>query len=457
MSENSKSSAKTNKRARSQAVMSSVLDDDLRGLMDATFESTDEFNDLAMKKLQRETAREKRLPITKPYHEWPEAAKRANEMFISHVATLVEKRTVTPDDPALLERMRKTEAAMASEMGVASVSIYDARRPDPDYARHRLTIGQKNPNRTAGPFDHAHLKHTTRITEIRHENDFDPRKRIPADVVETERFTDACIAVDCQRALHNLDTYDQARRAAIKISELLAKGAIDEKDMDIKSFVRTLKLECSMPIFCVRFLHDATVEICFHMESNASYFAIFAFSIDAYVECESKKNHTTVARELEVLHSRICTEVSEERDKSEKRLTTAAALLEAPLDTLNKTQLSERSKLIADEKEFRALADKFHVRYNEAKEDEKDERKIAKIYPLAVFAVNKSEILLSLPCKYLYMYFATCQCLLDAPDESASKNDTGLEVRDKSTTVYVDGMALTSSVGYDFTKPLSKR
>lgn len=460
-----------NKRARRQALESDLLDEGIRTLSNGVAEAEKDFTDAALLKLQRQVNSEELVSKVIPYSMWSPELRKNNEKFISHVATLIEKRSVVPDDRALHERLRRAEAARAPERGAASVALYDAVRPDPSYAHKRLGVGDVAQRRIGGPIDHGHRKETTRIGEMRTLNELDNTLPLPADIVDTERFCDACIPVDCQTALHSLSTYDQALRFASKISlgdkkKKLQNAATNTGSLTthtLASFVKTIQNECAMPIFCVRFLCDTTIEVCAHMETNACYFAIFAFSIAEHV-CEmAKTQRVSEERALEILRARVCAEVSKEREISEKRLSETAQLLQAPSHSLSKEQISERAKMISDEREFRALADKFHLTF-EPNATDKDEAAISRYCKLAVFAPNKSPLLLSLACSYLYTYFATCQCLMDLPDEKDPVEATrsnkgrsgGAEVRLRSETSMVDGMALTSSIGFNFNETLDR-
>lgn len=470
MSNNSaRGSNRPKKRERSQAVISSVLDDDLTFLNDETYQSTNEFNEVAMKKLQREQAREIRKPGAIPYSMWSEKAKEAHEQFILAVGMQVERRAITPKDPQVRETFRQREAARASENGVASISIYDARKPDPEYAKKPLGVGQQAPRRIGGAVDHNHLKEETRIVEMRFANGLNIRRPISVETIATERFSEACIPEDCQVALHSLDTFNQANRFAQKIkARERAKNVEVDKIDNLQSFVKTMRLECAMPIFCVRFLYDNTIELCAHMEANASYFALFAFSIDDHVKYEARRNNTDAARELQSIKGRICAEVVKERKKSEERLRTAENLLQAPIHSLTTDQVAERTKFLEDEREFRALADKFHVRFEESPADADEDKLIARYCSLAVFAFEKSPLLMSLPCKFLYHYFATCQCLMDLPDDdppaseaeastSTAKKAKKPAVREKNETDIIDGHTITTSIGFEFNKNFKRR
>jgi len=471
---NSRASNRPKKRDRTQAVMSAVLDDDLTFIEDGTYQSTNEFNDMAMKKLQREQAREIRKPGAIPYHMWSETARKGHEDFISRIATQVERRAITPNDPNVREKFRRMEAAHASEQGVASISIYDASRPDPEYAKKPLGVGDHAPRRIGGAIDHNHLKEETRIVEMRYANGLDTRRPISSETIATERFSEACIPVDCQSALHSLDTFDQANRFAAKMkSRDRTKSGPNDKLESLESFIKTIRLECAMPIFCVRFLYDNTIELCMHMEANASYFAVFTFSIDEHVRYEARRNGADEDRELQIIKNRICAEVSKERKKSEERLRTVENLLQAPIHSLTTEQVSERTKMLEDEREFRALADKFHVRFEESPEAAEEDRLIARFCSLGVFAFVKSPLLLSLPCKFLYHYFSTCQCLMDVPEvappvssataDASTSAENRLfkhkkaEVRPKSETDVIDGNTITASIGFDFNKNFKRR
>jgi len=475
MNNNARGSNRPKKRDRTQAVMSAVLDDDLTFIEDGTYQTTNEFNEMAMKKLQREQAREIRKPGAIPYHMWSETARKGHEDFISRIATQVERRSITPTDPNVRERFRRMEAAHASEQGVASISIYDASRPDPEYAKKVLNVGDHAPRRIGGAIDHNHLKEETRVVEMRFANGLDKRHPISSETIATERFSEACIPVDCQTALHSLDTFDQANRFAAKIkSRDRTKNGPNEKLETLESFIKTIRLECAMPVFCVRFLYDNTIELCMHMEANASYFAVFTFSIDDHVHYEARRNGTDDERELQIIKGRVCAEVSKERKKSEERLRTAENLLQAPIHSLTNEQVSERTKMLEDEREFRALADKFHVRFEESPATAEEDQLIARFCSLGVFAFVKSPLLLSLPCKFLYHYFSTCQCLMDVPDDAppVAQNDAAaaaeastatttkkkkVEVRPKSETDIIDGHTITTSIGFEFNKNLKKR
>lgn len=478
------------KRTLRQAAENELLDDDFRTINDGLFQADSSFSDAALRKLQRETEREVRVPVVPPYHMWPEGARKGNEAFINHVATLVERRAIVPADPTVREHLRRVEASRATERGYASIAIYDSRRHDPEYARKPLGLGDKSHRPSGGSIDHPHLKETTRIAEIRVASGLPNTEPLSDDIVESERFSDAIVPVDCEHTLHMFDTYEQATRFATKLSRsekkrrLSADAGGGGDTRTLGSFVKTMRAECAMPAFCVRFLHDETIELCLHMESNAAYFAVFAFSIAEYVRQAAARDSVDKQRALRILRARVCSEVEGERKKSEKRLETAAQLLQAPLESLSNDQLTERSKMVQDEREFRALADRFLVRFEDSVAPataaasatastttaagglvgaggsvDAEECKIALYSTLGVFAFDKSPLLLSLPCHFLYVYFATCQCLMDAPDSApnAAPANEQIAVRPKSTTAIIDGMALTSSVGFDFNKPLQKR
>jgi len=400
----------------------------------------EEFSEAAMRKLQRQINSEDQEQVNEPYHMWSAKAKKANEAFISFVATQVQRRAVVPDDPKVHERFRRAEAAAGGEQGPASISIFDVRKPDPDYATKMRGVGERAPKRASDPLSHRHTKEATLIVELRNANGFDARQPLPAGVAESERFCDACIPELCERAFHCLDTYDQAVRAAARLTQARATPTT------LAGFIKTLRAECAMPVFCVRFLHDATLEVCLHMESNASYFAVFALSIAKQVAFMAASENKSTDQMLKLLRSRVCLQIAEEREKSEKRLHTAAMLLQAPLTSLTAAQITEREKYVQDEREFRALADHFHVRFEDADANQLEYRDIAVHSPFAAFSIDKSPLLSSLECSYLYMYFATCQCLMQ---------DTDTEETTAATST-ADDRALVASIGYDFNAKLDK-
>jgi len=453
------------KRARKQAALSEVIDDDL-AILEGTLPVGDtEFSGQSLRKLQKMVNDDDPQPVVPPYYLWSDKAQKLHKEMISRVATQIEKRIVVPADKQLHEQLRRTEAAHASEAGYASISLYDVRSPDPEYATRVRGVGDKPPRRIGGSIDHSHRKETTRILELRMANNLNTKKPVADDIVQSERFADCCMPVDCERALHSLNTYEQALRYARKLETLRAKN---EKPQTLASFVKTLRAECSMPVFCVRLLYDATLEICAYMEANGCYFALFTFSFDEHVKYCMRKDTTAAANgvdyALHSLRSKIAAEIVTERAKSEKRLDASANFLEAPVESLNAEQRAERAAMLRDEYEFRSLIDKFHVRF-EDKDDQQqqqqpqptnsEESKIALTVALSVFAIEKSETLRTLPCTFRYLYFATCQCLTDDPDAVAAASTTQPEVRpaSSSTTTMIDGMSMTSSIGFNFTLP----
>ena len=464
------------KRARRQAAVSALLDDDadqVAGIVDVDFDGQGEFSNFALRKLQRQVNRDDPQPVVQPYHAWPEGARRANEAFVSHVATLVEKHIVAPRDPALREALRRTEALHAPERGYASISLYDARRADPTYAAQVLGIGDRAPRRIDGPLDHVHIKEFTRIAEMRVANGLNRHRPLERALVASENFVDACMPVDCAHALHSLDTYDQA----LRVGASLAAAAASRRVAPLASFVATLAADCAMPVFALRFLHDATVELCMHMEATSSYFALFTLSIREHVAALARAASQSSADALVALRATVCAEVATERAKSEKRLDTAAALLQVPVEALSATQLRERETIVRDEREFRALADKFHVDFTAqdaatagAPGAEQEVQRNLQYATLVVFAIAKSATLMALPCTYSYVYFGVCQCLMDEPTATpptttpAANGTTLLQtatarvtpVSGEQTTM-LDGVAMTSSVGFDFNKRITRR
>ena len=437
------------KRKLSQAVTSSAIDDDLTQLRDSAYQETDEYSSQAIKKLQKKTANEKRVPVVPPYSQWPEGARIAHETFIGQAMHDIElHKIVRPADPELHEKFRRLEAAQASEQGVASLSIYDARRPDPTYARNVLGTADAPTRTVTGPLEHRHDLQLTRVAEMRVTNGLDKKRRISNDVICSENFTDACIPQDCEKALHNFGTYQQVLSFGSKMRKTKSRRV-----NTLNSFIATIRLECATPIFCVRFLHDATIEICAHMETNTTYFAIFALSLDTYVASEARKKNCSFEEELAYLKRLVCDEITAERKKSEKRLDDTAKLLKAPIDTLSTEQLRQRAQIQKDDKEFRSLVDKFHIRFDEAKPENKVEQEIAQHCTIGVFAYEKSPSLLSFQCQFLYVYFATCQCLMDLPDPAAaaasSSSATNKAIEQQTM---VGGLAVTSSLRFDFSK-----
>lgn len=446
------------KRKVSQAVQSSVLDDELTHLKDSIYQETDDYSTMAIKKLQKKTANEKRIPRVPPYREWPEGAKLAHEHFIAQAMKDIETfKIVRPADPELLEKFRRVEASNAVDQGVASLSIYDARRPDPTYARNPLGTADTPKRIVSGPIEHTHDKETTRIAEMRAINGLDKKRRISDEDLCSEGFCDACIPEDCQKALHGLGTYVHALRFKSKIAKQ------KNKTNSLHSFICTIRLECAMPLFCVRFLHDATLEICLHMETNATYFAVFTFAFDEYVLDDAKKRNISKEEALRSLKNLVCEEIAQERKKSEKRLDETASLLRAPIESLSTDQLRQRAQIQRDDKEFRSLVDRFHVRFDEAKPDNAQEVAIAAYEAVGVFAIEKSPALLAIQCKFLYVYFATCQCLMDIPDASTSTNTIVVQTSavkprtQHGSSTIIDGLSVSTSSKFDFTKTYAQK
>lgn len=440
------------KRKKSQAVLSSVVDDELTHLKDSIYQETDDYSTQAIKKLQKKTLNEKRVPCVPPYREWPEGARIAHEHFIAQVMKDIETyKIVRPADPDVLEKFRRAEAAQASEQGVASLSIYDARQPDPMYARNPLGTADIPKRVVSGPIEHRHDKETTRIAEMRALNGLDKKKRISNEDVCSEGFCDACMPEDCQKALHNLGTYMHALRFQAKIHR--QKNKINT----LQSFICTIRLECAMPIFCVRFLYDATLEVCLHMETNATYFAVFAFSFAEQVAAEAKRRNISKEEALESLKNLVCEEVAEERKKSEKRLDETASLLRAPLESLSTEQLKKRSQIQRDDREFRALVDQFHVRFDKAKAENVEQTAIASYSTVGVFAFEKSASLLDIRCEFLYVYFATCQCLMDIQQEEYPQSSATKKQTDNGSSTIIDGLSVSTSSKFDFAKIYTKK
>ena len=436
--------------------MSSVLDDDLAAPGELLAVNDRDFSEAAFRKLQRTVNDDDPQPQVPPYYMWTERQQTLHKQMISRVATQIEKRIVVPDDKTLHEQLRKVEAAHAPEQGYASITILDVRNPDPDYATKMLKLGDKAPRRIGGSLDHTHQKETTRILEARYANGLDMRRAIPDAILQTERFADCCVPVDCERAIQSLNTYEQALRFSAKLlADARKKGHVAAT---LASYLMTLRVECTTPVFCIRFLHDATLEVCTHMEANSSYFALFAFDFSDHVNFNAKRDAMLYERALCLVRSRISAEVAAERAKAEKRQETTTRLLDAPLESLSNEQIAERTAMLRDERDFRSLVDKFHVRFEEEAKDkpaDSEERRIAQFETLGVFAIDKSETLRTLPCKYRYLYFATCQCLTDEETDTPSKSATATTTAKAvpGMSAMIDGMSMTSSIGFNLSSP----
>lgn len=455
----------TGKRARGQAALSAVLDDD-----DALFGDADglpvrdaDFNEVSFRKLQRAVNNAEPESKVPPYFLWSDRQKELHRDMIGRMAAQIQQRAVVPNDKQLHEQMRRLEASRAGEQGYASVSLLDTRQPDPDYATRMLRLGDTAPRRIGGAVDHAHQKEMARVLELRYANNLDRLRPVPRDIVQSERFSDCCIPVDSERAFHSLNTYAQALGIGRKLETLQtlkrhstaststsATAESKSTAQPLSAFLSTLRAECAMPLFCVRFLYDATLEVCLYMEATGAYFAVFAFDFTDEVKFRARQENTTFDEATRRVRAKIASEIAAERAKSEKRIDAVTKLLDAPIESLSTEQVVERTAMLKDEREFRSLIDRFHVRFEDELRDapaDSEERKIGAFVALAVFAVEKSESLRKLACRYLYVYFANCQCLTDAETPSATSTTTTT-----NTSSIVNGTLLTTSVGFGTTQ-----
>ena len=378
----------------------------------------EEIDNIAMKQLQREKDIQKNEvlePEMPPMFMWPKETRDEYMNNIAFLAQAWEKRAIRPHDPATYTALRQNEAALAPTRAMASVSLYSAQRVDPHYANNPLSWGEKPKYRRGITTDHKHSKEQTVVLEIRNALDLPAREPVPDAVRLDENFSLAPMPEDCLTAVHSLDTYIPICRFARHLHKT------SDQPQRVADTLADFARGCRTQLFCVRFIDDnATIEMCFYMEAMANYFAVLAFKIALNIDDASR------GATLRKIREQVCSEIETMRRQAENRMAdpfvTEAGLADSKYDSNNQLK---RELWLRDEKQFHALADRYHVDFaSEATSVEADKQtlEIAQFCPLAIFAPDKSTTLANLPCKFLYHYFTTCQCLMMDSDEEQTSD-----------------------------------
>jgi len=386
-------------------------------------------------RLDKEVALDEPVPMTAPMYKWTPRQRQSYYDFVGSTAQIMQSRIIRPNDPAVVDELRRREAEQHNKTSATSVSLYKTKSANRNYARSGPLNWNDNTKvsfsdaSAAGEVEkHTHTLYLTLPLDIRFLRGashllYEPFEE--AMFLSNPHLPYLCLTFSTRRLVTQLNTHAAAVQFANRLRET-------RQSMQLGALLRMAKYNYGMSLHAVLFRHDSTIEVMFSLDIDCRWFAIFSFALPVPPVGAQRARQL---HEQSVVGRRI-------RQQTLRELSTNATVTEDTPATLGPEAATYRVQQIVSSIAAKAGAIEESAQiefYNfvapsetpsiGAAPDSRDSRLLARCTSLIVYDLKRALSLQNTSVQFAYHYFVPCQCALVRNDLCVYKRAYGVAAR----------------------------